>query len=74
MTRDEAIQQIAWAYRKLRTDCSHLEHVLQTITDSSSEAISDKEMKRLDKAVTVMKVGFKIVKKVSGASKRGERA
>ena len=67
MTRDDAMEMIAAAYRKLRQDASHLEKVLQTITD---DTLTEKELKRLDKAVTVMKVGFKIVKKVSGATKR----
>ena len=71
MTRDDAMEMIAAAYRKLRQDASHLEKVLQTITDEvEPEIMSEKELKRLDKAVTVMKVGFKIVKKVSGATKR----
>jgi prefoldin subunit 5 len=76
MTRDDAMEMIAAAYRKLRQDASHLEKVLQTITDSASmgcttnDTLTEKELKRLDKAVTVMKVGFKIVKKVSGATKR----
>lgn len=78
MTRDHAMEMITAAYRKLRQDASHLEKVLQTITDQSegerrtgeTQVLSDKELKRLDKAVTVMKVGFKMVKKVSGATKR----
>ena len=78
MTRDDAMEMIAAAYRKLRQDASHLEKVLQTITEQAiddrrqvePEIMSEKELKRLDKAVTVMKVGFKIVKKVSGATKR----
>jgi hypothetical protein len=72
MTRDHAMEMIAAAYRKLRQDASHLEKVLQTITDQTTEEhiMSEKELKRLDKAMTVMKVGFKIVKKVSGATKR----
>jgi hypothetical protein len=72
MTRDDAMEMIAAAYRKLRQDASHLEKVLQTITDreGDNQIMSEKELKRLDKAVTVMKVGFKIVKKVSGATKR----
>lgn len=72
------MELITAAYRKLRQDASHLEKVLQTITEQSddehrmgdSRVFSEKELKRLDKAMTVMKVGFKIVKKVSGATKR----
>jgi hypothetical protein len=72
MTRDEAMEQIKQAYRKLRKDASELERVLQEITDAGHDGgpLSEKELKRMDKAVTVMKVGFKIVKKVSGATKR----
>jgi len=62
--------EIVTSYRELRKACSRLEKLLQRITDADDRALTDKDLKRLDKAVTVMKVGFKIVKKVSGATKR----
>jgi hypothetical protein len=71
MNRDMAISELQRAYKELRQDCALLERLLQRITDHAEPSpLTEKELKRLDKAVTVMKVGFKIVKKVSGASKR----
>lgn len=45
-------------YVNLRRDCEALEEMI------ASGTLEDEEVKRLDKAVTVMKVGFKMVKKV----------
>jgi hypothetical protein len=70
MGRDQAMNEIRAAYRELRGSASRLERVLQTIADHPTGIFSEKELKRLDKAMTVMKVGFKMVKKVSGATKR----
>jgi hypothetical protein len=47
-------------YQGLRIHCCDLEELIE----SDSGAFSEKDLKRLDKAVTVMKVGFKIMKKV----------
>jgi hypothetical protein len=47
-------------YRGLRVHCCDLEELI----DRDPAAFTEKELKRLDKAVTVMKVGFKIMKKV----------
>ena len=46
-------------YKSLRLDCIELEELI-----GNGRGLSDKDLKRLDKAVTVMKVSFKIVKKV----------
>ena len=43
-----------------KAQCSELEEYLE-----DGIGLSDKDLKRLDKAVTVMKVGFKIMKKVA---------
>lgn len=47
------------AYETLRRTCNGLEHLLE----HNAEGLSDKALKRMDKAITVMKVGFKIMKK-----------
>lgn len=47
------------AYVDLRRDCIAIEELIER----GGELTAD-DLKRLDKAVTVMKVGFKIVKKV----------
>lgn len=49
-------------YNNLRCDCVELEELIEHATAAGT--LTEKELKRLDKAVTVMKVGFKIVKKV----------
>lgn len=46
-------------YKELRQQCADLERWLE----SNQGCISEKEFKRLDKAVVVMKAGFKIMKK-----------
>lgn len=48
-------------YENLRADCSKLEHLLQHATENGT--LAEKELKRLDKSVVVMKVGFKLLKK-----------
>lgn len=50
-------------YADLRLNCIALEEWLEANDDRSSCFI-EPELKRLDKAVTVMKVAFKVVKKV----------
>lgn len=52
----ETIEQ---AYDALRFHCERLEELLE----ANAEGHGDKALKRSDKAVTVMKVGFKILKK-----------
>ena len=47
------------AYVDLRRDCIAIEELIEHSSDFTSD-----DLKRLDKAVTVMKVGFKMVKKV----------
>lgn len=49
-------------YNDLRFTCHELEELIASV--EGSEDWSEKDLKRLDKAVTVMKVGFKIFKKV----------
>ncbi len=50
-------------YQDLRRDCVGLEEYLEAI-EHQPGILTAKEIKRLDKAVTVMKVAFKIIKKV----------
>lgn len=52
-------QTVEQAYDALRFHCERLEELLE----ANTERHSDKTLKRSDKAVTVMKVGFKILKK-----------
>lgn len=52
-------QTVEQAYDALRFHCERLEELLEM----NAEGHSDKALKRSDKAVTVMKVGFKILKK-----------
>ncbi len=52
-------------YNDLRWTCHQLEELL-SVAESDPD-FSEKDVKRLDKAVTVMKVGFKLVKKVLNA-------
>jgi hypothetical protein len=49
-------------YNNLRFTCHELEELISVVEDHPDW--SEKDLKRLDKAVTVMKVGFKIMKKV----------
>ena len=50
----------------LKSECSDLERLIAVVTeDCQIYGLTDKDLKRLDKAVTVMKVGMKIVKKVA---------
>lgn len=54
-------EAIDHAYTTLRHACAALEEAIEARAD-----LTDKQYKRLDKAVTVMKVGFKAVKKAMG--------
>jgi hypothetical protein len=49
-------------YARLRNDCIELETILEKASQGNS-SVSERNLKRLDKSVTVMKVGFKIMKK-----------
>ena len=46
-------------YTELRSDCIALERLID-----ESDSLIDEDLQRLDKAVTVMKVGYKMAKKV----------
>jgi hypothetical protein len=59
----QSINTIEDAYEHLRFACNRLEELLEK---SDPET---KQTKRCDKAVTVMKVGFKILKKAIGYTK-----
>lgn len=61
---------MARIYDELRTDCSDLEELL-TLAEANpkSPMLMAKDLKRIDKAITVMKVGFKILKKALKKSK-----
>ena len=51
--------EIEEAYVRLRAACIDIEILMELHDDE----LTEKELKRLDKGVTVMKVGFKLVKK-----------
>jgi hypothetical protein len=50
------------SYHALRASCYELEKALGGIVPGS-DGLAAKDIKRLDKAVTIMKVGFKLAKK-----------
>lgn len=50
---------IACAYRDMRQACIDMEALIE-----AQAGLSEQDLKRLDKAVTVMKVSFKLVKQV----------
>lgn len=50
---------LARSYANFRIECAELEDML-----GSAQGLTEKDLKRLDKAVTVMKVAFKIIAKV----------
>lgn len=56
-------------YGDLRLDCDQLEEML----GAPSSDLTEKDLKRLDKAVTIIKVGFKLIKKVLRAHGYVER-
>lgn len=53
------VRALLTAYVDLRRDCIGIEELIERSSDLTPD-----DLKRLDKAVTVMKVGFKMVKKV----------
>lgn len=56
------------AYQKLRDACAELEGAIEDA--ERTHALDRKTLDRLDKAVTVMKVGFKVAKKAANAAER----
>lgn len=69
-TEPEQIDTIEEAYEALRAVCDRLEMILER----DQEHTSHKIFKRCDKAVVLMKAGFKIVKKAIGYKKPSLRA
>lgn len=58
-------------YLTLRKACASLEQYLDPMADTGDVVMEPDELKELDKAVTVMKVGMKMVKRV--LRKRGHK-
>ena len=58
---DEGVDMLRAAYSNLRWECAELEAYIEQMGFLHTEH----DLKRLDKAVTVMKVGFKILKQVA---------
>ena len=52
------------AYVNLRRYCIDLEELIEASSEPGNDSLTAEDLKRLDKSVTVMKVGFKVVKKV----------
>jgi hypothetical protein len=65
-TQPDDIETIDQAYEVLRAACNRLEILLER----DQERIDHKTFKRCDKAVVVMKAGFKIMKKATTYKKR----
>jgi hypothetical protein len=59
-------QSINEAYEALRFHCARLEELLE----ANPHGLDEQALKRSDKAVTVMKVGFKILKKAIRARQK----
>jgi hypothetical protein len=57
------------AYRTLRLDA----HDLEELIGSNPDGLTEQDLKRLDKALVLMKAGFKVVKKVLRAHGYTER-
>ena len=63
---DTARQLLDGHFCGLKNGCTDLEILIAVLTERPAEyGLTEKDLKRLDKAVTVMKVGMKIVKKVA---------
>lgn len=54
---------LARAYADLRADCIAVEEIIGALNERPG-GFTDKDLKRLDKGVTVIKVGFKLIKMV----------
>lgn len=52
------------AYVALRRECIGIEELIETSAEPGNGTLTAADLKRMDKAVTVMKAGFKMVKKV----------
>lgn len=66
---DGTTDQMRSLYTNLRFECAELEMLIER--GEKRGLLTEKELKRLDKAVTVMKVGFKILKKVARHAPKG---
>jgi hypothetical protein len=67
----EGVLDLMWAsYASLRFECSELEALIE-VTETRG-LLTEKDRMRLDKAVTVMKVGFKMLKKVARKPSRAK--
>jgi hypothetical protein len=61
--------QMAWInYGNLRHEVHELECLIESV--ENDDRWTEKDLKRLDKAVTVMKAGFKIIKKALKSRER----
>lgn len=58
MPSNPTTRSLLASYVELRSECAGLEELIER------GDLTEQDVMRLDKAVTVMKVGFKIVKKV----------
>jgi hypothetical protein len=63
---DETVDRMREIYTNLRFECAELEALI------GANSWSEQDLKRLDKAVTVMKVGFKMLKKVARKPSRAK--
>jgi hypothetical protein len=64
---DGTVDRMRSIYTNLRFECAELEHLI------GAGQFSEQDMKRLDKAVVLMKVGFKILKKVARKASGGRK-
>lgn len=64
---DGTVDRMRSIYTNLRFECAELETLI------GANQFSEQDLKRLDKAVTVMKVGFKILKKVARKASGGRK-
>lgn len=62
--RYRADRALLATYIELRASCILLEKFIENATAERESSLNGDDLKELDKAVTVMKVGFKLVKKV----------
>lgn len=62
---ESSVDVLAQTYCDLRRNCIDLEEIIAGC-QVEEDGLSEEDLKRLDKAATVMKVSFKLVKKVLG--------
>lgn len=60
------VEKVTDLYCRLRNDCEEFEELLGSWGTDPGE-LTAKDLKRLDKATTVLKIGFKLMKKVMKA-------